>query len=325
MSVLACDQSKQFSFHCFQMATCLSSNISKSNASTLLTNSSRYPVSADHKTTDSEFLRLIIPVIEQIISLPEDQLHPNTRTNSLFTTLVNLICVDELNDDTIARILSHPDVIRYQKQLMQQCSSAEYFLEVNFARQVRSKTKSIEEFLYYDNYELLVQFEMASLKMYAGNIPIERVVVIGSGPLPLTSVEVSKHLSPSAVIINYDYSVEAVELGRVVLDKKPRQLVEHRSALQLTAKDFEEVDLVYLAALVGIDKAEKTKIVSHLYDVMRPGSILMARSAIGLKTLVYRRLTIEEFEKFSNIQEFHPEDKRVLNSIMCGTRKTPEL
>ncbi|XP_037030972.1 nicotianamine synthase 1-like [Bradysia coprophila] len=299
---------------------CLSSNIPKNITSMSPTNSSHYIISTIHNTTDPEFLQFILPVIEQIVSLPEDKLHPSPITNSLFTSLVNLICVDDLKGDTISTILSHHDIIGYQQQLMQKCSSAEYFLEVDFARQVQSGAKSIEDFLYYENYVSLVQFEMESLKIYAGNVSINRAVVIGSGPLPLTSVEVLKHLPPSAVIINYDHSAEAVELGTIVINKISRLSVEHRSALQITAKDLEEVDLVYLAALVGIDKAEKMEIMKHLYDVMRPGSILIARSAIGLKTLVYRRLTIEEFGEFSNIQEFHPKDKKVLNSIACGTR-----
>lgn len=299
----------------------MSSNVLKNTTNTTaLTNSSHYTTTSYHPTNDSDFLRLILPVIEEIVSLPEDKLRPSSRTNYLFSTLVNLICTDDLKDDTLSAILSHHEIVGYQQQLMQQCSTAEYFLEVNFARQVQSGAKAAEDFLYYDNYVSLVQFEMESLKMYAGNVSINRVAVIGSGPLPLTSVEVLKHLSPSAEIINYDYSMEAVELGTVVVDKKPRLFVEHRSAAEITAKDLEDVDLVYLAALVGIDKVEKTKIMKHLYDVMRPGSILIARSAIGLKTLVYRRLTVEEFGDFSNIQEFHPKDKKVLNSIMCGTR-----
>lgn len=267
-----------------------------------------------------EYVRSILPVIERIVTLPENQLHPGPITNTLFTKLVHMICMDTFTNHEIQRILSHPDILRYQSQLMQQCSSAEYFLEANFAREIQSKTKTIEDFLYYDNYVSLVQFEMDNLKRYAANNSIDRAVVIGSGPLPLTSCEMLKHLPPSAVAINYDYSAEAVELSEFVVDNNDRIFVENRGALELTANDLNQVDLVYLAALVGHDMKEKMEIMDHLYDVMKPGSILVARSAIGLKTLVYRRLTSEEFGKFKNIQEFHPEDKKVLNSIMCGTR-----
>lgn len=269
----------------------------------------------DQTTNHSEFLNRILAVIERINSLSTIRLHPNRITNSLFTSLVNLICVDNMKEDEISAILSNNGILRYQKHLREQCSSAEYFLEASFARKIQYGTKSIEDFVYYDNYVSLVAFEMESYKMYAKNISIEQAAVIGSGPLPLTSIEMLKHLSSSSQITNYDHSEEAITLSTIVLNKTQRICVENRSASDLSADDLNQVDLVYLAALV----VEKKKIVEHLYDVMKPGSILIARTAIGLKTLVYSRIT-DELEKFSNVQEFHPKDKKVLNSIMCGTR-----
>lgn len=258
--------------------------------------------------------------MEKIISLPVNQLLPNPITNSLFTSLVNLICRDDLEEEDVSCILYDNTILNYQHSLMEQCSSAEYFLEANFAREVKTGIKSIEDFIYYKNYESLVQFEMDSLKTYARNISITQVAIIGSGPLPLTSVEILKHLSPSVVVTNYDHSEEAVELSKVVVNSRKRIFVKNRTALEISAKDLNQVNLVYLAALVGTDKEEKKEIMEHLYNVMKPGSILIGRSAVGLKTLIYRRLTKQEFGKFTNLQEFHPKDKKVLNSIMCATR-----
>lgn len=304
------------------MATSLVSNLPTNGNRTAVANESTnlaHHITSD-PTTDSEFVQLLLPVIEKIISLQANELHPNPTTNALFNSLVNLICVDKLKEDYIFRILSDSDILHYQQDLMQQCSSAEYFLEASFAREIQSGNKSIEDFIYYDNYVSLVQFEMDNLKIYAKNISITRAVVIGSGPLPLTSVEILKHVSPSAVVTNYDHSEEAVELATIVVSGNERTFVENRTALDINANDLRHVDLVYLAALVGTDKVEKKKIVDHLYTVMKSGSILIARSAIGLKTLLYRRIEDEELGKFSNIQEFHPKDKKVINSIICGTR-----
>lgn len=298
-------------------ATSLSSIFSQSDTPASIVNQS----TSLQQRNITKFLESILPVVEKIVLLPDEELRPSPITNTLFTSLVGQICDDTFKEDEILKILSNPDILRYQLPLMQQCSSAEYYLEAAFAREIKSGAKSVEDFLYYDNYVSLVQFEMDHLKMYAKNASINRVVVIGAGPLPLTSVEVLKHLSPSAVVTNYDQSEEAVELAKIVVNKDERNLVEHRTALKLTADDMRDVDLVYLAALVGNDMQEKKVIVEHLYDIMKSGAILAARSAIGLKTLVYRRLTTEEFGTFSNIQEFHPTDKRVLNSIMCGTRQ----
>lgn len=218
--------------------------------------------------------------MEKIISLPTNQLHPNATTNSLFTSLVNLICVDNLNEDETLRILTHSDILHCQQSLMQQSSLAEYFLEATFAREIQSGTKTIEDFMYYDNYVSLIEFQMDSLKMYTKSDSVSQAVVLGSRPLPITSIEMLKHLSPSAVKINYDHSEEAVKLATFVVNKIERIFVENRSALDIRACDLNQVDVVYLAALVGFDRIEKKKIVDHLYSVMKPGSILIARTAI---------------------------------------------
>lgn len=286
-----------------------------------MTNDTNIAVTVDGLTMYSpSILELILSIAEKIIALPMNQLHPNPFTNSLFTSLVNVICLEGLKEEEIAQVLSHNSIMHLQQSLMEQCSSAEYFLEASFARELQSGKKSIEDFIYYNNYESLVQFEMDNLKMYTKNISITQVAIIGAGPLPLTSVEILKHLPSTVKVTNYDHSQEAVELAKVVVKHEERIFVKNRTALQISEEDLNEVNLVYLAALVGTDKVEKKKILEHLYNVMKTGSILIARSAVGLKTLVYRRLTTEEFGMFTDIKEFHPKDKKVLNSIMCGTR-----
>lgn len=273
-----------------------------------------------YQPTVSEIIRLLLLVVKKIISIPANQLHPNAITNYLFTSLVNLLCVDNLSEDEVTLVLSNNAIIHYQNSLMQHSFSAEYLLEVSFAQEIKSGKKCIEDFIYYNNYVSLVQFEMDNLKLYTKNISISEVAIIGSGPLPLTSVEILKHLPSSVVVTNYDHSEEAVELAKIVVKSKERIFVKNRTAIEISAEDLNRVNVVYLAALVGSDKIEKKTIVEHLYNVMKPGSVLIARSAIGLKTLVYRRITTDEFGIFENIQEFHPKDKNVLNSIMCGTR-----
>jgi hypothetical protein len=52
-------------------------------------------------------------------------------------------------------------------------------------------------------------------------------------------------------------------------------------------KDLAEFDVVYLAALVGISQAEKEGIMLQVVDRMRPGALLVVRSAWGLRTCLY--------------------------------------
>ncbi|KAE8677756.1 KNOTTED1-like homeobox protein 6 isoform 1 [Hibiscus syriacus] len=48
-----------------------------------------------------------------------------------------------------------------------------------------------------------------------------------------------------------------------------------------------EYDVVFLAALVGMDKDEKVRVIDHLAKYMSPGAILMLRSAHGARAFLY--------------------------------------
>ncbi|KAL2192127.1 Nicotianamine synthase [Thermothelomyces heterothallicus CBS 203.75] len=52
-------------------------------------------------------------------------------------------------------------------------------------------------------------------------------------------------------------------------------------------EDLAEFDVVYLAALVGLSRADKERIVLAVAGRMRPGALLVARSAWGLRTCLY--------------------------------------
>lgn len=57
-------------------------------------------------------------------------------------------------------------------------------------------------------------------------------------------------------------------------------------------KDLAEFDVVYLAALVGLSRADKERIVLSVAGRMRPGALLVARSAWGLRTCLYPEIDL---------------------------------
>jgi len=50
---------------------------------------------------------------------------------------------------------------------------------------------------------------------------------------------------------------------------------------------LEDTDVVYLAALVGSTQLEKEKLLVGVASRMKAGSLLLVRSAHGLRTLLY--------------------------------------
>lgn len=100
-----------------------------------------------------------------------------------------------------------------------------------------------------------------------------------------------------------------------------KRMVFHTSDILDVTKDLEEYDIVYLAALVGMDKAEKNRIIDHLAEYMAPGALLMLRSAHGARAFLYPVVEPGDLRGFEVLSVFHPTDE-VINSVVIA-RKYP--
>jgi nicotianamine synthase len=62
------------------------------------------------------------------------------------------------------------------------------------------------------------------------------------------------------------------------------------SAVDIAAKsvtEWQSFDVVFLAALVGMDTQSKLSILESLANKLRPGALVVARSAKGLRSVLY--------------------------------------
>jgi nicotianamine synthase len=76
-----------------------------------------------------------------------------------------------------------------------------------------------------------------------------------------------------------------------------------------------EYDCIFLAALVGLNKDEKLKILSHLRKYMKEGGILLVRSANGARTFLYPVVEEHDLVGFELLSIFHPTND-VINSVI---------
>ena len=81
-------------------------------------------------------------------------------------------------------------------------------------------------------------------------------------------------------------------------------------------KDYE---VVFFAALVGMDKEDKVKFVDHLAKYMAPGALLMLRSAHGAHAFLYPLLDPCDLHGFEVLSVFHPTDE-VINSVVIARK-----
>lgn len=104
-------------------------------------------------------------------------------------------------------------------------------------------------------------------------------------------------------------------------DLSKRMFFHTSDVMDVSSSELKEYDVVFLAALVGMDKDEKTKIIEHLEKNMAPGALLMLRSAHGARAFLYPVVDPCDLSGFEVLSVFHPTDE-VINSVVIA-RKYP--
>jgi len=150
----------------------------------------------------------------------------------------------------------------------------------------------------------------------------EKVAFVGSGPLPLTSIVLAKNHLPLTSFHNYDISVEANLLASRLVSSDAdlsERMFFHTSDIMDVKNDLKEYQVVFLAALVGMDKEEKIKVIEHLAKYMAPGATLMVRSAHGARAFLYPVVDPGDLKGFEVLSIFHPTDE-VINSVVIARK-----
>lgn len=81
---------------------------------------------------------------------------------------------------------------------------------------------------------------------------------------------------------------------------------------------WQDLDVVFLAALVGMDSTEKLGMLQGLVKRLKPGTLIVARSARGLRSVLYPVLGLGEGVEESGCEvlvEVHPWGS-VVNSVV---------
>jgi hypothetical protein len=126
----------------------------------------------------------------------------------------------------------------------------------------------------------------------------QRILVAGSGPLPLTALCIGAALDAHVTCVERD--VECHALGRRLIAMSGRG--EHFACINadiLSVMDFDDYDAVVGVVLLGVGtggKGESTKatIARHIIAHMPPGARLLLRDPHGLGKLLYPSVDLQE-------------------------------
>ncbi|KAM7207633.1 Nicotianamine synthase domain containing protein [Naviculisporaceae sp. PSN 640] len=258
----------------------------------------------------------IIETHRQLLTLPNYE--PGNKINKLLGDLVPL-CTQAVDNSVAQEILDNPKVQAILPSLRDICSKSESCFEFYSAAKIIGDGKDGPEkaleraknFRYYSNYVELAWLELCAIR--AARQPSSRkIAFIGSGPLPLTSLcllqEIKREIRPGS---------------------KPEDIRFLNGMEFLCAQagspevDLREYDVVYLAALVGMSQEEKEEITLRVAETMRPGSLLVVRSAAGIRKCLYLEFDIATdrlLQKLEPCLTLHPHNE-VVNSVIVARVK----
>src|SRR5690606_9512392 len=132
---------------------------------------------------------------------------------------------------------------------------------------------------YLDQYRRLVRVESGLLSAFLDG-PAPSLAFIGSGPLPLSCLLLANDLG--VVVDGFDHDSAAVDAARHVVSRIGGDArIREADAAEVNLSRY---DVVVLAALVGTTPGEKARILGRMRATMKPGAIVVARSARGLRS-----------------------------------------
>ncbi|XP_027350846.1 nicotianamine synthase [Abrus precatorius] len=262
----------------------------------------------------------VCELYEQISRL--ESLKPCKNVDMLFTQLV-LTCIPPSPIDVTNLNTTVQDI---RSNLIRICGEAEGHLETHYSTILGSYDNPLDHlniFPYYTNYLKLGLLEYTILSQHCTHVP-SKIAFVGSGPLPLTSIVLASNHLPATIFHNYDLDPLANSNAMRLVSCDPdlsKRMLFHTNDILDVSNALKDYEVVYLAALVGMDKEGKNRIIDHLAKHMAPGALLMLRSAHGARAFLYPVVDPCDLRGFEVLSVFHPTDE-VINSVVIA-RKYP--
>lgn len=277
---------------------------------------------------DLALLRPAEPLAQRVTEIYESlqrqpDLRPSITVDRLFGELVGLAEGHGGDSSPRAeRVLADERVRSRLPGLHEVCAEGEFLLETHWARRIAAAAEPTEElagFPYLDNYRELTRLEINLMRCF-GVEPERagRICFLGAGPLPLSAICLYQELGVPVDVVDRDASAVALGSACVQALLGPGAVRFH----QAEAAEFEpvtEADVVVLGALAGLEPEAKNAILAALWQRLRPGAVLLVRSAAGLRRLLYPAVGTQELGEWEQLGVLHPLNE-VINSVIVLRR-----
>jgi len=270
-------------------------------------------------TAEQQLVENVKEVYKRLTKL--ESLRPSKAVNNLFTQLV-LLCTPPSAIDVGALSEAEQEM---RSKLICLCGEAEGLLERHYSAilgRFPDPMEHLSAFPYYNNYRKLARLEFGMLMDNGVPVP-EHLAFLGSGPLPLTTLVLATEHMPSTRFHNYDLDPVANAVAARLVAARPelsgRMAFHTCDVMDDAAARLSEYEVVFLAALVGMDRRGKAEVIRHLAENMAAGAFLLLRSAHGARGFLYPVVDVDDLRGFQVISIVHPMDE-VINSVILARK-----
>ncbi|MDY9925455.1 nicotianamine synthase family protein [Methanosarcina sp.] len=279
-------------------------------------------VSESVKLSSGFILGEIFDLYEKIKDLPEKEIlyGSSDQYGSFFQRLNSLVMLDP-GDNAVQELLNNRELEPIFISIYRFRNLYTVRLETEHANEIlagKSPWKILEGFPFYGNYLKLVRTEYEGLGLKEG----DRVLFLGSGPLPLTLIVFLKQHGVKSTGIEQD--TMRANISKKVLDKlgvSGNISIVNGNHFSLSKGDFVNPDVCTGAIMIAAQAEPKKEIFEHLLDVMPVGSRISCRIyEKGLSALLNRNCLFNLPESFEEQARVHPEPP-VYNTVIFLEKK----
>ncbi|MBI4137191.1 methyltransferase domain-containing protein [Candidatus Roizmanbacteria bacterium] len=266
------------------------------------------------QTTERIVISHILAIYRALKKL--DSLSPSRKANRLFNRLVEI--TEVFDPSVVNAVFSNTAIQSVLPELRHMCEEGEILFEKYWSHKIQSGTYyKLRSFPDYDNYVELTGFEYNALRTITQR-SLSRMLHIGSGALPLTSMCFAQMYKMQVRAIERDPEALALSRSLITYCNLTKQVTILEGDAN-TWHDFENLDVVLLAAMVGYTKEEKQRTIRNLYTHMKPGQLLLVRTTHSLRSLIYSAIKPEDIPFFTLKAAVHPYTA-VRNSVIIAER-----
>lgn len=215
---------------------------------------------------------------------------------------LNHLAAAPVTDDVVRRLIADVDLGPAIARISRLKTQNGLRLEVQLAESMISPLDPwacLEQFVYYPNYLALARMEYEGAGLQAG----DRVVFLGSGPLPLSLISLSRQYAIQGVGIEQNR-------GYAALSERVIRKLGLNHGIQIICGNHFVLPLRSPGKLimVGADAMPKAEIFAHLAEILAPGQMISYRIyEKGLRRLFDASSSLVLPPEFLEIARIQPE------------------